>query len=526
MASDELDKYVHDATTSGKSIDEVVRDMVVMGWREGDARTVVNGSLRKQPEEEALVNPLRSKMPYLTVIAVLTITVLAFGAISMYLWHDRLDLADMNDTRVREFYTQIAESQVAFTDTGEMVFPDERKFIAKKTQYIERKENFVEADLRTMRLTLYAGGVASTTFPILTKGKEGSWWETPTGDYKVLGKTTTAYSSIGNVWMPYSIQFYGNYFIHGWPYHDDGTLVPKGYSGGCIRLATSDAKDVFSFVKTGTPILVLENQEEHLFGELTLRVSDAAPPSVGAKSFLIYNLGSGEVVLGKHTEDQTSIASLTKLMTAVVAHEIIYLGRPIRVRSDMLAGVATVFHPATGEQYTGLDLLYPLLMQSSNETADVLAGFLGEETFVHNMNAKASALNMGDTQFVDASGMSVENVSTANDLARLLQYVYYKRPFLFDISRGVVFDAVGSIAVGNTVPIDNLQNVNEFVGRPDLIGVKNGETSATDQTMISVWNVHTEKGNVPMAIIVLGSEDRKGDTEVLLQWVKDSYAGQ
>jgi D-alanyl-D-alanine carboxypeptidase len=229
-------------------------------------------------------------------------------------------------------------------------------------------------------------------------------------------------------------------------------------------------------------------------------------------------------MLEKRAEEKLPIASLTKLMTAVVAHEVIYLGKSIRVTSGMLASAAQIFYPEEGEHYIGLDLLYPLLMQSSNDTANVLSGFIGDETFVRNMNAKAVSLGMADTQFTDPSGISAGDVSTAYDIAKLLQYIYYKRPFLFDIGKGVAFENVGLIQVGDTIRIPELKNVNEFVGSPDLIGVKNGETTAARQTMTTVWNIRTAEGDVPVAIIVLGSEDRKGDTDVLLQWVKNNFA--
>ena len=522
MITDELRKYVHDARTSGKSPEEIARDLLVAGWQETDVMQVIQ-ELRQGEQTSKPQKRQARLLAQPAVTFVLAGVVIALSVTSFYLWEDRLDLADTNSQRVRDFYAQLAQSQIAFTDAGEMVFPDEQKFLTKKAEYIENKMDFVEADLRTMHLTLYESGVAKQTLDILTKGKEKSWWETPTGDYKVLGKSTLAYSSIGNVWMPYSIQFYGNYLIHGWPYYDDGTPVSQGYSGGCIRLATNDAKTVFDFVKVGTPVLILENHEEHSFGMLTPRATDLAPPVVNAKSFLVVNLSSGETILEKRTEEPLPIASLTKLMTAVVAHEVIYLGRPIKVTSNMLASVAQTFYPTVGSRYIGLDLLYPLLMQSSNEAAGMLAGFLGEETFVHNMNAKASSLEMSDTRFADASGMSAENISTTHDLTKLLQYIYYKRPFLFDISKGVVFENVGLIQLGDTIPIANLKNVNEFIGNPDLIGVKNGETTAARQTMATVWNIHTAEGNVPVAIIVLGSEDRKRDTETLLRWLKANF---
>lgn len=522
MATEELKKYIQDSFASGRTIEDVYKALLDNGWQEVDIRKAFQDlGIIKDYQNQSLN---KTKTKRLFIYSVFICVIILLSGATFYLWRDRLDLSNINEQKVREFYTQLSQSQISFTDTGEMVFPDEQKFITQKMGYIQNKNNFIEANLRTMEITLYENGVADKVIKILTKGKERSWWETPTGNYKVLGKSVNAFSSIGNVWMPYSIQFYGNYFIHGWPYYDDGTPVAQNYSGGCIRLSTEDAKVVFNFVKTGTPILVLENNKNDNFGILNPKATNAVLPNVNAKAFLIADLSSGEVLLEKKAEEKLPITSLTKLMTGVVAHEIIYLGRSIKVTSSMLANVSETFQPILGERYVGLDLLYPLLMQSSNESAQILSGFLGDDVFVKNMNIKATSLQMMDTQFSDASGVSDQNISTAYDISKLLQYIYYKRPFLFDIGKGVAFDNVGFIKIGETIDIPNLKNVNEYIGSPDLIGVKNGETSAAEQTLISVWNIHTNQGDVPVAVIVLGSENRKNDSDILLKWLKDNFS--
>ena len=522
MVTEELRQYIRESFSTGKSAGEIQKDLLVAGWQEGDVKQALQEfeSAKQSPNVEPHVAGSATKLlAYLGLAGVVV-----FGGTTLYLWQDRLDLADTNAKKVQEFYAQLAQSQVAFTDAGEMVFPDEQKFLTQKAAYIEEKKSFIEADLQTMKLTLYESGEQKTVLEILTKGREKGWWETPTGNYKVLGKAVNGYSSIGEVWMPYSVQFYGNYLLHGWPHYDDGTPVPQGYSGGCIRLSNEDAKKMYEFVQIGMPVLVLEAHEEHAFGALAPKAIEAPLPAIGAKSFLIADLASGETIVEKRADEKLPVASLTKLMTAVVAHEVIYLGRSIRVTPGMLASVAQIFHPAVGERYVGVDLLYPLLMQSSNDSANVLAGFLGDTTFVRNMNTKASSLGMVDTQFADPSGISDQNISTTNDLVKLLQYIYYKRPFLFDISKGIAFENVGLLKIGDTIPVADLKNVNEFISDPDLIGIKNGQTAAARQTMASVWNLHTEKGDVPVAIIVLGSEDRKADTEALLRWLKANFA--
>ena len=71
----------------------------------------------------------------------------------------------------------------------------------------------VIADLDRMTVTLYEDNVASSTFPILSKGKPGTPWETPPGAYAIQTKEPQHFSTIASVWLPWSMQFYGNFFV-------------------------------------------------------------------------------------------------------------------------------------------------------------------------------------------------------------------------------------------------------------------------------------------------------------------------
>ena len=522
MADEEIKKYVRDSLGAGVPREKIRTALLEAGWSEADMIHAF-----KVCEAPGYVSPGKRRgwiQPFFAFFMIIC----AVSAGIYFIWQDRLDLANTNSARVRNFYSRLATSEISFTDSGDIIFPDEQKFLTKKEEYEQAKQDFIEANLKTMRLTLYRGGVAEKEIEILTKGKSGSWWETPTGNYGVIVKEVNHFSSIGKVWMPYSIQFYGNYFIHGWPHYNDGTPVQKTYSGGCIRLSDEGAKEVFDFAKRGMPILVFEDMPERGFGTLVPKAQNAGLPAISAESFLISNIASGETIIEKDSNEKLPTASIAKLMTGVVAHELIYLGSSIRV--GQLSTPATggssstkAFHFNSGSYYTGFDLLYPLLMQSSNDAADVLASFSGSRLFVKSMNDKAASLNMLDTQFADPSGLSARDVSTAKDISKLLQYIYYKRPFIFEISRGVEFENNGLIKIGNSINIGDLANFNEFSGEEDLIGMKNGETKAAGQTMASVWNIHTPSGDVPVSIIVLNSENRYSDTKNLLDWLKSNY---
>src|SRR3989344_5108259 len=196
-------------------------------------------------------------------------------------------------------------------------------------KYEREKKDFVRNDLKAKKLSLFKSGEPETELEVLTTGKPGSWWDTPSGNYTALSKETNHFSSIGNVWMPWSVQFYGNFFIHGWPHYSDGTPVPKGYSGGCVRLSTEDAQLVYDFMKTGMPIIITGGGRTVVTSSPLSPVVKESDPrlTISSEAMLAYDFTSGAVLLEKNKNAKLPIASLAKLMTATVASELIYLAR-------------------------------------------------------------------------------------------------------------------------------------------------------------------------------------------------------
>lgn len=127
---------------------------------------------------------------------------------------------------------------------------------------LKNEGDVLAIDLLKKKAYIYKNKELKDSYEMLSIGKPGSYWETPAGLYKAILKKRNHYSTIGKVYMPYSIQFFGNYFLHGWPYYPSGKSVPHGYSGGCMRFSTHDSKEIFNFVKKDTPIFVYESKEE------------------------------------------------------------------------------------------------------------------------------------------------------------------------------------------------------------------------------------------------------------------------
>ena len=168
-------------------------------------------------------------------------------------------------------------------------------------------------------------------------------------------------------------------------------------------------------------------------GSLTWGMSEAkasAPFNVNAKSALVVNATTDEVVMGKNADEVRPIASITKMMTAIVTLDShLPLNEEITitdedVRATMLRGRPYSGSLTVGTTLTRSELLHLALMNSQNRAAAALARSYpgGTVAFVRAMNTKAAALGMTNTHFVDSTGLMSSNVSTARDLATMAKH--------------------------------------------------------------------------------------------------------
>ena len=377
----------------------------------------------------------------------------------------------------------------------------------------EAKTSFIEANLTTMKVNVYKEGKSVLEVPILTKGRPGSWWETPAGIYKIETKTANHFSSFGRVYQPWSMVFQGNFFIHGWPYYKDGTPVASSFSGGCIRLSTDDAKKVYDLIALGTPLLVYEASFSGDDSSYAFR-----PPTVLAHQYLVADLANNFVFTESGKTEVVPIASITKLVTALTAAEYINLDNFVTVTEDMLA-TTSVPRLEVGKKYSAYELLYPLLLESSNEAAKALARMMGSSNFVGAMNKKAAAIGMKHTRFVDPYGGSFENVSSAEDLFQLAKFLYTNRSFVLRLSAGTLktnaYDAPTFTA---------LKNFNLFYDDPTFIGGKIGKSTAAEETMLALFELSSNGTKHPIVIIALGSPNIEQDVRTLYGYAKNNFA--
>ncbi len=393
------------------------------------------------------------------------------------------------------------------------------RFIEERGLAIPSEGKALVANLSEKTLFLFNDGVVAGTLPIVSIGKSGAPWETPAGRFSILSKSENHFSSIGYVWMPYSLRFVGNYFIHGWPYYIDKTPVELGYSGGCIRLATKDAKIIFEFAEAGTP-LVIHNADakSEKKGEYE-NLAGINLSNISAGSYLVADIATGEVLIEKNADVSRPIASITKLMTALVALDEINPSRSVIISPGAVETPGETGGLSAGEILLAQKLIYPLLLESSNDAAEALAEAAGRKLFLKKMNERAVSLGLTKTSFADPSGIDAGNVSTAEDIFRLVKHLFNNKKYIFDILKTVSHVETNHV----------WRNNNPFIGEEGFFGGKAGETTAAGETFVNLMEVDFGSQNKRiLAFIVLKSADRDGDIRVLLEFVRKNVtmAGQ
>ncbi len=244
----------------------------------------------------------------------------------------------------------------------------------------------------------------------------------------------------------------------------------------------------------------------------TLLSSLQSQQEITAQSYLAVNLSDNSVVLEKNPNQPYSIASITKLMNAVIALENIDTDQTITLTEKMLEPFGYSPSLFLGLNVSAENLLKASLIQSTNDASEALAYFVGKEKFVDLMNRKAKEINMTNTVFYDVHGLNPANRSTATDLAKLLMYIYNNHPEILSITRDNNFwlpDSTGRLL--------KFQNVNNFYPLSTFIGGKTGYLPEAKQTLASIFNVNGDR----IAIVLLYSRNRQTDIFTILKQLRN-----
>ena len=243
----------------------------------------------------------------------------------------------------------------------------------------------------------------------------------------------------------------------------------------------------------------------------------AGTPRIDARSFFVVNASTGDVVASRDAHERVPIASLTKLMTVLVALEHARLNDVVTVQRDAAEVGESTIHLKAGEHITVHDLVEAALVQSANDAADALADYVGHDdasAFVSLMNAKARSLGLDETHFARPDGLDApDHFSSARDVTALARVAMHSR-----VIRSVVRERTATIAGGR-----HLHTWNDLLGVfPGLFGVKTGHTSRAGWCEVAAARGH----GVTIYATILGSpsrSQRNADLAALLRWGLSRY---
>jgi len=251
------------------------------------------------------------------------------------------------------------------------------------------------------------------------------------------------------------------------------------------------------------------------FGEIKeypVNFAGQPTPWLSAEAALVTDLNSKVIIFAKNPDTQLIPASTTKIMTALISLEQYSLDQILEVKQAYPIGM--VMELEQGEKMTVSNLLKAMLVGSANDAAMVLAENYpgGLEKFIERMNQKAKELYLDKTVFKNPTGVEDEgHITTAHDLLVLTGEAIKNDTFreIVSIKKTTVWDITGE----NEYEFENINELLNVV--PGLKGIKTGWTENAGECFIS-W-IERDEHNI--LTVVLGSQDRFGETQKLVEWV-------
>ena len=216
-------------------------------------------------------------------------------------------------------------------------------------------------------------------------------------------------------------------------------------------------------------------------------------------------------LIDKNSEKRWPIASITKLMTALVAKETLRPEAQITMSDEAVTIGGSIGNFKGGEVFTAKDLIRAMLVGSSNDAAIALVETLGKDQFINAMQLKASELGMKNTTYTEPTGLSYINQSTIRDLIKLITHIYYADPEILAISREPEIH-ITELRSGKSRVI---ANVDAFAGSWDFIGGKTGYTDEAGKNLIGLF----KNKNQVLITAVLGSKNAFAETARIKQFV-------
>lgn len=242
-------------------------------------------------------------------------------------------------------------------------------------------------------------------------------------------------------------------------------------------------------------------------------------PLIAAKAVLAVDLDSGEVLFEQNAHDLRSIASLTKVMTAIVVLEENDLEEVVTVSSSAAEVAGSEVYLRAGEKIRLEELLKALLISSANDASIALAEHNAGSVaaFVEKMNHKAKLMGLYNTSFSNPIGLdNIANYSTAHDVAVMGRYLY-RKPFVegvVGLKEDKIYSVDGSLS-------HNLLNTNKLLG--NYLKIKGIKTGSTEEAGLCLLAIGANVDDRQVVAVVLDSPDRFQEMKILLDWIFRAY---
>ena len=241
-------------------------------------------------------------------------------------------------------------------------------------------------------------------------------------------------------------------------------------------------------------------------------------------SMFLDNDGEEKTLFNKNAETALLIASLTKLMGALIISEEYSLNQIIDITDEAAEKPGSGSGQLkSGDKFLMLDLFKVMLIESNNSAAMALAQIKGVDNFVFTMDQRADTLRLESMRFANPTGLDSAheteiNQSNARDLAKLAAFILREKPYIFEISLLKEFELRDAGGVLN----HTAKNTNVLLEKiPLIVGGKTGETPKSGGCLLVIVQAPKSKGYI--INVILNSPDRFGEMEKLIDWTKSSY---
>lgn len=235
--------------------------------------------------------------------------------------------------------------------------------------------------------------------------------------------------------------------------------------------------------------------------------------SLSAKSAVLINAETNEIVYEKNAREKRGMASTTKIMTSLLAVESEKLDNSVTVKDADVRVEGTSIGLKAGDKITLRTLVYGMLLESGNDAANVTATAIGgsKEKFVSLMNKRAKELGMTDTSFKNPSGLTEDgHYSTAYDMAILGSAAIGNGEFRSICSRTSI-----RVSYGNPEYERTFSNHNKFLNAFDgAFGIKTGFTKASGRCLVTA----AEREGVTLVAVTLSASDDWNDHKKLMEY--------